>query len=567
MEPAPPGSPPRQGGFFCLVHRQPVVLAAADWEVDPAAALWGVLAALPRQKAYLLVQPSWVVDESFPHTPLRGAIQTVRESFEHVEPRVLAPTAHAFEIVQADGVAALYCSQNAFVREDIFFPMPGRRQTFDVIYDAKWADYKRHHLAAAVESLALLTYQVTQDCDCTLEYFQKALSAVRHATWFTRPWVASDPFLAPPEVNAIYNRCRVGLCLSAEEGANYSSIQYLLAGLPVVTTANIGGRDEFFSTTTARWVEDDPRAVADAVADLCAHPVDPLAIRHETLGKIDEHRQRVRQWMCSIVDAEGAGSRRWFTGWPADVPHKLNDDGLSVPHDTVAPRVVLTDEDRERFEGDGFLIVDQPLFVPEELEVVHHILDELLERFDELPTELAYDLGDTKLHDGRQEIPEINRALEIDPRLGETAAFARCQELAHQLLSGRAFCNFDHAIFKPPSGNDTTVHWHQDLAYAPERELADEVHIWLALQDVDEANGCMRYVPTGGRAGLVPHHRGSALTHALVADEVDIDTAVSCPLSAGMATVHRPATLHSTGPNTTDRIRVAWILHFVDNGP
>jgi ectoine hydroxylase-related dioxygenase (phytanoyl-CoA dioxygenase family) len=139
--------------------------------------------------------------------------------------------------------------------------------------------------------------------------------------------------------------------------------------------------------------------------------------------------------------------------------------------------------------------------------------------------------------------------------------------VAHQLLSGHAFCDYDHAIFKPPhAGAD--VGWHQDLVFAPERESVPEVHIWLALQDVDETNGCMRFIPTGGRTGLVPHHRRghSPRAHARVAEGVDEATAVSCPLAAGMATVHTPATLHSTGPNTSDHVRAAWILHFVDKG-
>ena len=49
-----------------------------------------------------------------------------------------------------------------------------------------------------------------------------------------------------------------------------------LAGLPVVTTANVGGRDEFLDPRAARWVDDDPREVAAAVHELTTDPVDPL---------------------------------------------------------------------------------------------------------------------------------------------------------------------------------------------------------------------------------------------------------------------------------------------------
>ena len=41
----------------------------------------------------------------------------------------------------------------------------------------------------------------------------------------------------------------------------------------------------------------------------------------------------------------------------------------------------------------------------------------------------------------------------------------------------------------------------------------------------------------------------------------------ACPLQAGMVSMHRATTLHSSGPDTTEEPRVAWILRFRDPGP
>jgi hypothetical protein len=62
----------------------------------------------------------------------------------------------------------------------------------------------------------------------------------------------------------------------------------------------------------------------------------------------------------------------------------------------------------------------------------------------------------------------------------------------------------------------------------------------------------------------LPHRSraGTADGRALFAEDVDPTDAVACPLRGGMATVHRPTTLHFTGPNDTDEPRLAWILHF-----
>lgn len=72
--------------------------------------------------------------------------------------------------------------------------------------------------------------------------------------------------------------------LSLAEGANLASIQYLLADIPVVSTPSIGGRDVFFTADCA--------AVATAVSKFKHERPPALAIRRQTLSKIQEFRHR-----------------------------------------------------------------------------------------------------------------------------------------------------------------------------------------------------------------------------------------------------------------------------------
>jgi len=571
-------------GHFCLLHGQPVVLHTAMWELEKStSALWTVLEALPRRRSHLLVTPTWTVDEAYTRGTLSPGEARVRNAFEHVEVTMLAATATDVDMLTDLGLNAIHFSHNAFVREDLFFPIPGRRPEFDAIYDGKWADYKRHPLASNIRSLALIAFPLPQSC--SIGYFRNALAAVAHATWFTKPWLGDPHYMSTAEVNNAYNQSRVGLCLSEREGANFASIQYLFAGLPVVTTHNEGGRDEFLSWSLARWVDDNPAAVAAGVAELVKGDIDPGFIRREALHKVSEHRARLLSWMRRTLAEEDDAIRptRWRSGWPADIPNKgmafavpvddvighIRDPARTppyAPNSDEQPRVVLSEDELARFRQQGFLVIDRPLITPDEVVVIRGLLDELLARFDELGDGVAYDLGDTKLHGGAQQIPEISWPTQQDPRVGATAAFARCQEVANQLLSGRALCSYDHAIYKPPSHADTSVHWHQDLVYAPPGVHKNEVHLWLALQDVDETNGCMRYVPAPAGTEFLPHHRRAENAHAMVLDEVDTASAVACPMRAGMATVHLPTTPHATGPNASDQMRVAWIFHFEDDG-
>lgn len=137
---------------------------------------------------------------------------------------------------------------------------------------------------------------------------------------------------------------------------------------------------------------------------------------------------------------------------------------------------------------------------------------------------------------------------------------------------------FDMLIYKEP-GQMATTPWHQDFSYsvmpfAPAGTAipCDEyVQFWVALDDVDESNGCMHFIP--GR------HAEPMLEHCIAAGEpdytqrllaicrpeevLDLASAVACPLAAGGATVHNYGTPHFTpGNRTTHRPRRAYIFNF-----
>jgi hypothetical protein len=224
-------------------------------------------------------------------------------------------------------------------------------------------------------------------------------------------------------------------------------------------------------------------------------------------------------------------------------------------------RVTLTKEEIRRFRSQGFLVVDRPLVTGDDLVLVRRLIADLFRRFDTLPHDLAYDLGEVQHHDGPQQLPEINHAMRLEPRLADTVAFRQCRKLAAQLLAEPPHCVFDHTICKPPHSS-SAAEWHQDLATATHLAGRDAVHMWLPLQDVSEANGCMHFIPDAPPRRLIPHEPRGPRAHALVATSVDASTAVACPIAAGMVTVHGLTTLHYTGPNNTSEPRLVWILHF-----
>lgn len=82
-------------------------------------------------------------------------------------------------------------------------------------------------------------------------------------------------------------------------------MEYLLCGIPVVSTRNQGGRDFFFDPQFSRTVEPDAKAVAEAVSELSSLNLSPQLIRLATLMKIRESRQDFIRLVNAILEREG----------------------------------------------------------------------------------------------------------------------------------------------------------------------------------------------------------------------------------------------------------------------
>lgn len=167
------------------------------------------------------------------------------------------------------------------------------------------------------------------------------------------------------------------------------------------------------------------------------------------------------------------------------------------------------------------------------------------------------------------------------PVFADNEAVRKASRIAGRLIGQDApDLLFSMAIYKPP-GHPYETPWHQDMAYAgrPVTEAGARLpndavaQFWLALEDVDEEMGCMEFIPGVHQQPMPEHHVASGDPEdegrllAMVAPERDLDlsTAIACPLKAGSATVHGYATPHYTGPNRSkDRGRPAYIFSFAN---
>jgi len=217
----------------------------------------------------------------------------------------------------ARGIPATFTNQNAMLDEHIFTIQAEEEQVYDAVYNARMLPLKRHALARRVPSLLMIGGVFCHDD--SQQYFAQLRAEMPHAHFVH---AENNRWIMPKQIAKLLNRACVGLCLSAKEGAMYVATEYLLCGLPVVSTVSVGGRSEWFDSDYVRIVPADPEAIHDAVQELIALQLSPRWIRDQTLRRVWEHRRRFIDVVQSIYDREGA-ARDFAREWPKKFRHKM----------------------------------------------------------------------------------------------------------------------------------------------------------------------------------------------------------------------------------------------------
>lgn len=122
-------------------------------------------------------------------------------------------------------------------------------------------------------------------------------------------------------------------------------------------------------------------------------------------------------------------------------------------------------------------------------------------------------------------------------------------------------------VFGKPAHKGKATPWHQDGQYWPMRPLAS-CSAWIAIDDVDTENGCMRVIPGSHKGShLLTHHTNEAddltLNQELDTDQYDEDSAVDIVLKLGQMSFHDINMVHGSRHNTSDRRRAGYVLRFM----
>ena len=200
---------------------------------------------------------------------------------------------------------------------------------------------------------------------------------------------------------------------------------------------------------------------------------------------------------------------------------------------------------REYFEQNGFVTV--PGFCePDEVEKLLRALDAFIdEDLNGLPREHVF-LEDISEPESLKQIQKLHtHSSFFDGWMND-----RPKKLAAELL-GEPVRAVNLQYFNKAPGRNQPTPPHQDGYYFMLNPCAAVTH-WLALDPVDEENGCIRYVPGSNCHGLRQHHQTGTLGFSQGIDDYgadDLELERMCPAQPGDLLAHHAYTIHRADGN------------------
>lgn len=226
----------------------------------------------------------------------------------------------------------------------------------------------------------------------------------------------------------------------------------------------------------------------------------------------------------------------------------------------------VSDEQRRSFDDNGYLIT-APLFDSATLASVQ---DEFQRMWDEdiAKAEQTGSAADVEFARLRPFFSQLEK------RSSVCVAFCRHPQLvalARQMLGDELDLTWNQAIVKPPAKGKPFA-WHQDGYYAVNNAHAkdadpklvlggkSQITYWIAITRTTIENGTIWVVPGLHKQGLLPHLWSQEQREWQC--QFDSSGKIPCELQLGQVLVFTNLVPHSSGPNISNEVRMAYQIGY-----
>lgn len=293
----------------------PIVYTTLGWP-DVTGNLWSYGTRLGNRRALVVIYLSWHFGPEPSGQDRLHSIHQYRAAFPEHEVVFACNAPDEVATLRRAGEKAHLLNHNLTVSERFFRPLSEAEPTLDAVYNARLSDTKRLWLARDIPTVGYILRKISEDDSGRAAEILQSVRQLEPAHRIFNRIEAGRPVLLDGEaVNAAYSQAAVGLCLSEVEGAMLSSMEYMLAGLPIVSTPSLGGRDLFFDPEYCLVVPPDPGRIRDAVAALRARGIPRAYVREKTLLRIGAQRRSFLALLDDFLVRSGY-EPRFGDRWP-----------------------------------------------------------------------------------------------------------------------------------------------------------------------------------------------------------------------------------------------------------
>lgn len=225
----------------------------------------------------------------------------------------------------------------------------------------------------------------------------------------------------------------------------------------------------------------------------------------------------------------------------------------SIPRDlkfypsTVSDPRVLTREQVEGYNRDGY-VAPLRIFSTEEITELRQYFDALLARVIAAGGD-SYSISSAHLKYGR---------------VYDLLTHPRIVACVRDILGENVVGWGAHFFCKMPR-DGKSVAWHQDASYWP-LTPTKAVTVWLAIDDADCENACMRFIRGSHHFGHMTFRPSDSAEHNVLNQTIDNPEQYGEPvddvLKAGEASLHSDLLLHGSEANSSSRRRCGLTLRY-----
>lgn len=222
-------------------------------------------------------------------------------------PILCVPNKHIYDIFKKyrPQYEVILVNQNAFINENVW-KIINKQKKYDMVINSSFTKLKNLQLTKLIENKVYIGYK-----NGSLEEFNECVPKDGYIPNFEDRERNIDNWIRMEESDIIgfLNESYVGGIFSNAEGCCFSSSEYLLCGLPVISVKCEGGREYWYNKENSIICKNDPLEIKNAVElakkKLKNGEFNPIKIRNKHIEMQNKHRKYLTDKVIEVYNKIG----------------------------------------------------------------------------------------------------------------------------------------------------------------------------------------------------------------------------------------------------------------------